>query len=391
MFARLKQRPLESYNKAWLATVSLTVVAVVVAGMLVFGKLSVGRTQYRAEFAQAASIRSGDRVTVAGIQVGTVTGLRLAGDRVVVSFTAADDVVLGSETRAAIKLTTLLGARYIELSPASGGDLKERMIPLANTVVPYDLQATLADATTTFEQVDADRIAQSVTTLSQSLVGVPEALPEALANLKSLSGIIAGRRDQLHTLLASADAVTATIRDQKSALGSLVIQGQDLLAQVANRRAKVEQLFASATTLVDRISTILDDEPNVNQLISAISDLMRRIASNDALLRNTLQILPVSLRNLANATGSGVAADGTLPTGMLIDSWMCAISGRAKQFKLPEYFNDCQPVPDPFPGWPPPQPAAAEFPGFPPESLETPAPAPAPATPAPATPGGPTP
>ena len=28
--------------------------------------------------------------------------------------------------------------------------------------------------------------------------------------------------------------------------------------------------------------------------------------------------------------------------GLAIDSWMCAISGRAKQFGMIEYFKDCQ-------------------------------------------------
>jgi hypothetical protein len=30
------------------------------------------------------------------------------------------------------------------------------------------------------------------------------------------------------------------------------------------------------------------------------------------------------------------------PNGILVDSWMCAISGRAKQFELAEYYKDCK-------------------------------------------------
>lgn len=371
MLRRLINRPIESYRKVWLAAVALGAIAAVIAGTLVIGKLSLGEARYRGEFAQAASIRPGDLVSVAGIQVGTVGGLQLAGDRVIVSFKVHKDVHLGAETRAAIKLTTLLGSRYVELSPAPAGELNDRTIPLSNTTVPYDLQQTLADATTTFEQVDADKIAQSVGTIAESLEGVPDALPQALTNLKSLSGIFAARRDDLRTLLASIDTVTSMIRQQRATLGSLIRQGRNIMSELTSRRAALQRLFESATTLVQQTRSILDEMPEINQLMADTSDLMQRIAKNDALLRNTLQVLPVALRNTANATGTGMAQAGVLPAGPFIDAYMCALSGRAKQFGFPEYFQDCQPVPDPFPGFPPPYAPAAQFPGYPPDTLAT--------------------
>ncbi|MFA4081380.1 MCE family protein [Mycobacteroides salmoniphilum] len=358
MFDRLK-RPIEEYNKIWLGTISLVVIAAIVVASGLIGRLALGQTAYRAEFAQAAQIRPGDQVTVAGISVGTVNDLKLAGDRVIVRFNVRNDVHLGSDTRAAIKLTTILGSRYVQLSPAGGSVLASRTIGLANTSVPYDLQKTLADATSTFEQIDADHIAESMTTMSHSLDGVPEALPQALANLKSLSLVVSGRRDQIGTLLSSADSVTTMIRDQKANLGSLVLHGRDLLGEIASRRAAVQRLFANTTTLVNTLKNILNDQPGINEMLASVRDFTRILAEHDALLRNILQALPAPIRNVANVLGSGNSGDAALPAGLLVDSWMCAISGRAKQLNLTEYFKDCQPSPDPFPGWPPPDPAKA--------------------------------
>jgi phospholipid/cholesterol/gamma-HCH transport system substrate-binding protein len=359
MFDRLK-RPIEGYNKIWLGTISLAITAVVVALLIVgVGRLSAGQSGYRGEFLQAAQIRPGDQVTVAGISVGGVSGVELAGDRVIVKFKVRNDVHLGRDTRAAIKLTTLLGSRYLELSPAGAGELDHRTIALANTSVPYDLQATLADATTTFEQVDADRFAESLTTLSHALNGVPEALPQALDNVESLATVISARRDQIGSLLRSVDTVTAMIRDQQTNLGSLVVQGRDLLGEIVSRRAAVQRLFASATALVNTIKTIVDDQPAINDLLANMRDFSRMVAEKDALVRNMLQVLPVPLRNLANATGSGTALDINVMNGALVDSWMCAISARAKQFNLAPYFTDCAPAVDVWPGWPAPDPARA--------------------------------
>lgn len=341
MFDRFK-RPLESYNKIWLGTVGLVVIGAVLAGVVLYGKLNIGKTRYQAEFAQAAQIKAGNQVTVAGIQVGTVDSVKLAGDRVVVAFDIRDNVTVGADSRAAIKLTTILGARYLELTPAGAGRLERRTIPLANTEVPYDLQQTIAGATSTFGPLDADRVVQSVKTMTQTLQGVPEALPQALDNLQSLATIMSDRRDQIGSLLTNADSLLTMLRNQKADLGALVVQGRDLLGEIASRRAAVQRLLASTTTLVDRVHAILGDEPAINQLLADAREFSKMLADHDALIDNILQSLPPALRNLANASGSGNALSVNLPAGPFLDSWMCALSGRAKQFNLVEYFKDCE-------------------------------------------------
>lgn len=356
MRIRLKG-PAGEFNKMWLGALTLGTIAVVLAAIIGVRNLSLGETRYQGEFAQAAQLSPGDQVTVAGIRVGEVGTLTLAGDRVVVSFSLRNDVHLGAQSRAAIKLTTLLGRRYLELTPASGGELVDNTIPLSSTAVPYNLQQTLADATTTFDSVDADRIAESLTTLSHGLDGVPEALPQALANITALADIVASRRDQLGSLLKNVDAVTALVRDQRASLGALVLQGRDLLAELATRSAALHRLLDSSTAMINTISAIMDDSPAIDSMLAGMQNLTKMVADHDATLRSLFQVMPVAFRNVANAGGSGPALDINLPAGVLIDSWMCAISQRAKQFDLAQYFTNCSPAPDPFPGWPPPDPA----------------------------------
>ncbi|MGA5544567.1 MCE family protein [Mycobacterium sp. NPDC051198] len=358
MLQRLK-RPIEGYNKIWLGVVSVTVIGVVVVTIVGVGRLSLGHSSYQGEFAQAAQLGSGDQVTVYGIEVGKVTDVALAGDHVVVKFNVRDGVHVGDQTHAAIKLTTLLGRRYLELSPAGNEKLVRHTIKLANTSVPYNLQDTLADATTTFEQVDADRIAQSMSELNKSLVGVPEALPQALQNVKSLADVIATRRGQIGSLLKNVDTVTGLVRDQKANLGALVVQGRDLLQTVVSRQDAVRRLFDSTTALVDTLHTVVADVPEMNVMLAQLQNFAEMMGRHDALIRNTLQVMPVAFRNLANASGSGNALDINLPAGILMDSWMCALSARGEQFNLAQYFTNCEPTADPFPGWPPPDPARA--------------------------------
>ncbi|MGB8406114.1 MAG: MlaD family protein [Mycobacterium sp.] len=344
MFTRYAslRRPIETYSRVRLGTVGLLLIGVLLATVVIVSNLGVGTTKYRAFLAQAAGIAVGNQVTIAGIPVGVIKNVTLAGSRVAVTFTVRKEIALGVDTRAAVKLTTILGTRYLALTPAGPGELPGRTIELTHTDVPFDLQKTLAGATNTLGAVDAGRIVDSVKTMNASLQGLPDALPQALANLSSLSDLIAARRDQLGTLLTNTDTVASLLQQQNADLGTLVGQGNQILGEIATRRASMQHLFDGATLLVDRTHSILRDEPQLDALIANLHDFARMMAGHDALVRNILQTAPVTVRNLANATGSGNAIDLNVPAGLLVDSWMCALSGRAQQFNLVEYFKDCQ-------------------------------------------------
>ncbi len=340
---RLKKHPLESYNKTWLGFIAVAVVAVVIGAMLLVHALGAGYRHYTAEFLQAASLRAGNPIVVAGIPVGNVTSMKLVGDHVEAGLKIRDNLVLGKDSRAKIKVTTILGSRYLSLEPNGADSLPNNTFDLAHTEVPYDLQAALQDATTTFEQVDSDRFAQSLAVLGKQLERLPAVVPQAVENIHSLSSIIAQRRDQLGQLLRSTEQVTNTLRGQQAGIGNLINQGQDLLGQFVSRRAVFHALMQSLTSFVDTMSQIVvNDRSGVDALLKDMRDFTDLMAKHDDLLRNMLQVSPIFFREAANLTGEGNAINFNAPNVPAIDSWMCAISGRAKQFGMIQYFKDCK-------------------------------------------------
>jgi virulence factor Mce-like protein len=340
---RRKKRPLESYNKTWLGFSAVAVVAVVIGAMLVVHLVGAGYRHYTAEFLQAASLRAGNPITVAGIPVGEVTSMKLDGDHVEAGLKIRDDVVLGKDSKASIKVTTILGSRYLALDPTGPGSLPDNTFDLSHTDVPYDLQAALKDATTTFEQVDSDRFAQSLTVLGKQLERLPAVMPQAVENINSLSSIIAQRRDQLGQLLKSTEQVTNTLRSQQATLGNLVNEGQELMGQFVARRAVFHQMMQSLTSFVDNMSQIVvNDRSGLQALLKDMREFTDMMAQHDDLLRNMLQVTPIFVREATNLTGDANAVSFNAPAGILFDSWMCAISGRAQQFGMIPYFKDCK-------------------------------------------------
>jgi virulence factor Mce-like protein len=332
-----------SWDRTWLGVTAIAVVTVLIGAMLLVKVADIGYRSYTARFLQAAALKTGNPVTVAGIPVGEVTGMKLAGDHVEAKLKVRNDVALGQDSRAVIKVTTILGSRYLALQPAGSGSLPENTFDLSQTEVPYDLQEALADVTTTYEQVDTDQFAQTLGILGEQMRGLPEVVPQALTNTHTLSTIIADRRDQLGSLLKTTELVSTTLRRQQSAIGQLVTQGNDLVGEFVARRASFRALMASLTNLVETLSGIvIDDRPELENLLVNLRELSDMLGKHDDLLRSTLQAGPVALRGLTNATGTGNAVDLNVSNGLLIDSWMCAISGRAEQFGMIEYFQDCK-------------------------------------------------
>lgn len=211
LWRSISQRPVESYNKAWLGAIALAVIGALVGAMLLVKAIGLGYSHYTGEFLQAASLQPGANVSYAGVPVGNVTSVELAGDRIEVGMRVRDDITLRKDARASIKITTILGNQYVELRNGGDGTLPNRRIDLAHTEVPYDLQATLQDATSTFEQVDADKIAESTAILAKQLEGLPAVLPQAMENIQTLSSVISHRRDQIGTLLSSTELVAGTL------------------------------------------------------------------------------------------------------------------------------------------------------------------------------------
>ena len=111
-------KPLSERNPIAIAIVGLLLLAAI--ALLTFDSANLpiigGGTGYTAYFAEDAGLAAGNEVRVAGVTVGHVTGIALAGNKVAVSFKVKGAWV-GNATTAAIKIKTLLGDKFLALDP----------------------------------------------------------------------------------------------------------------------------------------------------------------------------------------------------------------------------------------------------------------------------------
>ena len=269
--------------------------------------------------------------------------MKLAGDHVEATLKVRNDVALGRGLPGDHQGHHHPGVPLPGPAARGSGSLPDNTFDLSQTEVPYDLQEALADVTTTYEQVDSDQFAQTLGILGEQMQGLPEVVPQALENTHTLSTIIADRRDQLGSLLKTTELVSTTLRRQQSRDRQLVTQGNDLVGEFVARRASIQAMLASLTNLVETLTGIVvDDRPELENLAHRSPRPDRHAGPARRSVAQHPAVRAGRPRGLTNATGNGNTVEMFVGNGLLIDSWMCAISGRAKQFNMIQYYKDCK-------------------------------------------------
>ncbi|MDT7712036.1 MAG: phospholipid/cholesterol/gamma-HCH transport system substrate-binding protein [Pseudonocardiales bacterium] len=265
-----------------------------------------GGTTYTAEFSDAAGLRAGDPVYIAGVEVGRVRAVELAGDRVRVSLRVRD-AWLGDQSNAAIEIRSLLGAKSVSLDPRGERPLDPRTaIPLQRTASPYDVIEALNGLSGTLHQIDTGQLEQSLRTLAETFRGTPAQIRGTLDGLSRLSGTIASRDQQIHHLLAGTDKLTGVLAGRNAEFERLLADGNLLLAEVGRRREAISALLTSVQALSLQLRGLVAD--NSAQLRPALEQLDRVAAvlqRNQANLDRGLQLEPVFIRLFNNTLGNG--------------------------------------------------------------------------------------
>src|SRR5215468_3988116 len=138
---RWSSTPIRERNPISVALAGLTILAVIALLTYFSGNLPIigGGTDYTAYFAEAAGLQPGNEVRIAGVSVGQVTGVSLAGAKVAVTFKVKNAWV-GDRSTAAIEIKTVLGDKYLALDPLGKAPQDPAQpIPLSRTTTPYDV------------------------------------------------------------------------------------------------------------------------------------------------------------------------------------------------------------------------------------------------------------
>lgn len=324
MMAKLKSR-FDSNRNFWLGLLGAAIVVGLLLASSVFNMLGVGEQSVKAEFAQTAGIKVGDKVAVSGVSVGRVSGAELEGDHVLITLSINDDVKLGADARASIKMATLLGARFLDLDPGDGSGLPGKRIPKSNTSVPYNLSDVVQEGTPKFENLDTVKLAESLDLINQQLGDTPQLTVQALDSIGALAKTMNDRKDAVDQLLKDLDRVTRILGDNRNSVLLVITQGEAIASRVMERQALLRTLLDNVAQLSGQLQAIGSENndlfgPTLIQLNTMADGLQKNKDNLDRLL----QIMPPAVRQFNNVFGNGNYGEVALPW-LFPDNWLCSV------------------------------------------------------------------
>jgi phospholipid/cholesterol/gamma-HCH transport system substrate-binding protein len=308
---------------------TVTVIAVLAGILFVPSGVALGKKTYYADLARAGGLLAGDEVRVAGIGVGKVTSLKIRDAKVRVSFRIGDSVRLGKDTRADVKIATLLGTHFLGLTPAGEGTLPDGTIPITNTTVPFEVQDIVEAGAPALEQLDGARLRQALRVIADGFRDTPEVARQAVENIARLSDVVITRRDQLDRLVSQTAAVTANLDANRDALVDLLEQASAIFNEISIRRAVIRELLQDTRALAKALTGVIsDNQQKIQPLLSNLNIVLDTLRANDDALERIAVLLGPAARYFANAAGNGPYVDANGPNAVLPDSFLCKGQGK---------------------------------------------------------------
>jgi phospholipid/cholesterol/gamma-HCH transport system substrate-binding protein len=323
-------KPFSSRNRVVVGIVGTTALVGVLAAVVLLPKVSVfsSKQSYSADFAEAAGLSGGDDVRVAGIPQGTVTGVHLDNAVIRVDFTLPKSVHLGEDTSASIEVATLLGTKYVEITPAGSGTLdSSTAIPVSRTQVPFDLADVTNGLSATVGGLDIPTLRKALATVSTTFAHTPTVTRQLLHGLAGISKVVVSRQSQLQQLVRSTRSVTTTLVSQQSSLDALFLDADQVLATLHARRAIIHELLVDSTRLGQQLTRLVTrNAATLGPLLNRLHVVTTLLRKDDHVLGHAVDLLAPASRGLANATGDGPYIDINLPYLFIPDNVLCGFS-----------------------------------------------------------------
>ncbi|WP_415973170.1 MlaD family protein [Rhodococcus sp. 077-4] len=223
--------------------VGAAVVVVLLAAAGAVYAVPFGEKTYLAHFGSSGGVAAGDEIRIAGIAVGSVRTVALAGDHVDVTFGVDHDVFVGDTSSLSVQLLTPIGGHYVKLESGGDSPLGDTPIPKERTKTPFDLSDTLEEVTPLVRDIDGATLRATVAEVDEALTVQPESTRRVVDNLTELTDLIAQRSDQLERGLAVSDEYTAALSSDQLMLDELVRQLGTLTKGFGDKRTDVVSAF----------------------------------------------------------------------------------------------------------------------------------------------------
>ena len=283
-------------------------------------------TTYTAQFTDIAGLVTGDEVRIAGVRVGTVTGLGLSKkhDRPLALVTMQVDksVPLPSSVQATIKWRNLVGERYLALTEGhgSGGRMlpADATIPVAQTHPALDLTVLFGGFRPLFQALtptDMNRLSYEIIQVFQGEGGT---IQDLLSHVASLSNSLADKDQVIGSVIDNLSKVLGNVAQRDQQLSSLIVNLQQFVTGLAQDKDAIFNSLQTINALAASTSNLLSQaRPPLAADITQLGKLSGNLADSRQVLESFLKLAPTKIDLITR----------TAVNGSWFNFFMCASGG----------------------------------------------------------------
>jgi phospholipid/cholesterol/gamma-HCH transport system substrate-binding protein len=291
----------------------------------VIGNVAWFRARYRIEaaFTDATGILPGDPVTVAGVTVGRVRGAHIERGLAVVDLAVDEDVRLPRTTRVEIRYRNLIGLRVVNLLPGEDGPPYLRdgdRVPASQTQGPLDLDAVFNNLRPLLTGLDADDVNTLARAIVVSFAEHKDSIDAVLADLATVTGALAGRREDLAGLVERAGELAGAVADERAELERLLASLARVAEVVAGDSAELDRVLGNLETLTRELGRLVADHRNsLARDLDDLATLLALVVRHQRDLRQVAGHLDDVLAATLRATSYGEWANLYVPAFCLAE------------------------------------------------------------------------
>jgi len=322
------RRAIREHLRDFLAIGVLIILAVVTTGVILASQTTIlpswlpllgeERFELKAEFssAQAVTPGQGQTVTIAGINVGQVSGSELESGRAIVTMQIDNKYASLIHPDASLLLRPRTGLQdmTIEVDPGTGGQEVDEgsTLPLANSqpnVQPDQIFASLDGDTRSFLQLLLQGAAKGLEGNGPKLAAGLKRFEPFARDLARINGALAKRRENIKRVITNFGLLSRELGNRDTRLAEFVRSSNDVLGSFAHQeasiRATLRELPGTLREMRGALASgnrfALELGPASRRLIPAARALGPALRETRPLFRNTVGPIRNQIRPFARA------------------------------------------------------------------------------------------
>lgn len=289
-------------RKHELAVGTLLLVALAILGYLAIQvgafRMEAGTYRVQAVFDHAGGVVPGAVVSVAGVDVGSVDRIWVQDEKAWMELVIDEDLVLASDTAAAIRARSVLGEKYVQLLP---GDHSGPPLSGGDTILETEGQLEIDEMVNSMgpllNAVDADQLGGALAVLSDALAEDPERVERMLDDAEGLLHNLRIASEDAPAMVAEGRAAVADLRQLAQDARPMVEHGQRVLERLERASEPLAQASEGAPELVDEARLAVEDARALVAKLEGSTDELEQV------LNNLTEFDMLALRKLAREDG----------------------------------------------------------------------------------------